>query len=329
MASMRSAVVVPVLNGATTIRPCIHSLLAQRMRGPAPDIAIVDNGSTDATAAIVREYPVRLLCEPKPGPAAARNAGIRGTPQAEVVALTDADCTPVADWLQLLLDAYGDDASVGGAGGAIIGHAVDPGSAVERLSERFQSLVNFESGDGEFLPHLYTANASYRRAALEAVEGFNDLLVTSDDVDVSWRVQLAGYKLRYVHEASVLHRHRTTVEGLRRQFRQYGYGEVLLDARYGHHPGYPRGLAFQVRRMAGQVLAMGRYVGSAAVRSAGFVLGRRSKDDVLWPLLLLAVEGSNLEGKAEAILATRFLRDPERALQRDSASLIRRMFHSA
>ncbi|MGE0125479.1 MAG: glycosyltransferase family 2 protein [Vicinamibacterales bacterium] len=325
---LTSAVVVPVLNGASTIRPCIESLLAQKMRGPAPDIVIVDNGSTDATPDVVREYPVRLLHEPRPGPAAARNAGIRATPQAEVVALTDADCTPVAHWLQRLVDVYA-DAAVGGAGGDIVGFAVDPSSAVERLSERMQSLVNFHSGDGEFLPHLYTANASYRRRALDAVEGFNELLVTSDDVDISWRVQLAGFAIRHVPDAAVLHRHRTTVEGLRRQFRQYGYGEVLLDARYGHHPGYPRGMGFQVRRMSGQVAAMARYAGSLGVRAAGYVLGRRSKDDIVWPLLLLAVEASNVSGKMEAIWATRFMRKPHLALRRDPTGLIRRMYHSA
>lgn len=324
---LTSAVVVPVLNGATTIRACVESLLAQRMRGPAPDIAIVDNGSSDGTAAIVSEYPVRLLHEPTPGPAAARNAGIRATPHADVVAMTDADCTPVADWLQLLVDAYDDDA-VGGAGGDINGHAPDPTSAVERLSEGMQSLVNYSSGPGEFLPHLYTANASYRRRALDVVGGFNERLVTTEDVDMSWRVQLAGFTVRYVPEAAVLHRHRTSLKGLRRQFRQYGYGEVLLDARYGHHPGYPRGLRFQVRRMSGQLAAMARYVGSLGARSAGFAVGRRSRDDVVWPMLLLAVEGSNLAGKAEAIWATRFLREPERALQRDPAGLIRRMYLS-
>lgn len=81
--------------------------------------------------------------------------------------------------------------------------------------------------------------------------------------------------------------------------------------------------------MTGQAAAMARYLASLGVRSTGYALGRRSKDDVVWPLLLLAVEGSNLSGKAEALWATRFFRSPERALHRERTSLIRRMFHSA
>lgn len=69
------SVIIPVYNGAGHIAETLDSILAQTAR-PA-EILVIDDGSSDRTADIVREFPspVSLISTPNRGPAAARNTG--------------------------------------------------------------------------------------------------------------------------------------------------------------------------------------------------------------------------------------------------------------
>ena len=325
------SVVVPVYNGADTIAACLESLLNQTYPADAYEIIVVENGSTDATSAIVEMYPVRLLHSKERGPAPARNLGLARS-EADIAAFTDADCVADPDWLSTLVQPY-TDVDIGGVGGAILAYAHAERTTVETFSEEQSPLVNFMSGgarsEDEFLPHLYTANASYRRRLLNEVGGFNPSLVTAEDVDLSWRVQLQkGAKLDYVPEAIIYHHHRSTRTGLARQYRQYGFGEVLLDTMYGKHPGYPRGRGYQVRRMLNQTAALPRYALSILLRRARLAAGRATPYQAAVPGLWLLIESNNIRGKLEGLVATRFMTDAQPVLDMDAQALIERFFSS-
>lgn len=319
------SVIIPVYNGAHTIAACLKSVLNQAYPSDAYEIVVVENGSTDNTSAIVQRYPVRLLHSDVRGPAPARNLGIAQS-EADIVAFTDADCIADPGWLSELVEPYVDP-QIGGVGGAILAYAHADRTIVEMFSDENAPLVNFISGEDEFLPHLYTANASYRRRLLSEVGGFNPDLVTGEDVDISWRVQLqTGAKLCYVPQAIVHHHHRSTRIGLARQYRQYGFGEILLDTMHGDHLGYPRGRAYQIRRIIGQMAALPRYALSAVIRQARLATGRATPYQAAVPQLWLLIEGNCVRGKLEALVATRFMRDAQRALEMERATLIERFY---
>jgi len=101
----RLFVVVPVFNEASGITPTLEALAAQD--DADFDVIFVDNGSTDATVAIVEEFAAargltrwRVIHEPVKGTGAAADTGMRAAiaAGAELLARTDADCLPRADW---------------------------------------------------------------------------------------------------------------------------------------------------------------------------------------------------------------------------------------
>ena len=66
------SVIIPALNEEKTIRECLISLLKMDYPVDRREILVVDNGSTDRTAEIIKSFPVRYLQEDKPGCSAAR-----------------------------------------------------------------------------------------------------------------------------------------------------------------------------------------------------------------------------------------------------------------
>jgi GT2 family glycosyltransferase len=207
--------------------------------------------------------------------------------QADIVAFTDADCIADPRWLEELVLRYANP-QIGGVGGKVEAYRHAERNLIEKFSDEHSPLVNFISGDGEFLPHLYTANASYRRLLVEQVGKFNSKIVTGEDVDLSWRIQLhTGKQLDYNENACVYHHHRSTREKLAKQYRQYGFGEILLDTIYGQYPDYPRSLEFQIKRIGSQGVAVVRYIISIFVREVRRRRGLIPPDEALTPRFML------------------------------------------
>jgi glycosyltransferase involved in cell wall biosynthesis len=82
--------IIPVHNGERHLAEAIQSVLAQTL--PPGEIIVVDDGSTDASAAIAQSFgaPVRVLAQPNLGPAAARNLGLAHA-TGDLLAFLDAD----------------------------------------------------------------------------------------------------------------------------------------------------------------------------------------------------------------------------------------------
>ena len=230
------SIVVPVRNGERTITACVDALCAQDYRGPY-DLVVVDNGSTDATASRVSALGVPLVREARQGRGIARNTGI-GVTDGEILAFVDSDCIAEPRWLTELVRPYADP-DVAGVGGEI--HAVPPVSAVQIYLDRRESCWQqycVQGGRRKRAGFLITANASYRRSVLDLVGGFDPHFVTSEDVDLGYRVRRAGYRLAYAGDAIVRHQLRETMRELFRQRYGYGYGRALMRRRHDLERGY-------------------------------------------------------------------------------------------
>ena len=79
-------VIVPAYNAAGTLPSCLTALANQSYPRSAYEVIVVDDGSTDATAAIASDAGVSVITQPNVGPAAARNRGAAAAPRLRAAA---------------------------------------------------------------------------------------------------------------------------------------------------------------------------------------------------------------------------------------------------
>lgn len=225
------SVVVPFYNRASLVQTCLGAILEQRVpAGFSLEILAVDNASTDSTRNEIARLPVRLIDCARPGPGAARNAGIEAA-QGEFVVFTDSDCIPQPGWLAEILAPF-QDPQVLITGGEI--RATSTEDDLARFTQEYWLLNNQKFFEGAlcFPPFFATANAAFRRSALLQVGGFDDTIWMGEDSDLCWRIMELGGKIVYCPGATVLHEHRTSLANFVRQAQDYGSSAVHVFAKH-------------------------------------------------------------------------------------------------
>jgi glycosyltransferase involved in cell wall biosynthesis len=317
MSQRHVSVVIPLYNDASTIGSCLDSVLSQDYPGDRFEVIVVDNGSTDGSDRIAAQHPVTLVYERDTLTSyAARNRGISAA-RGDIVVFTDSDCLPRPGWLRALVEAFEDDA-VPAAGGPI--EEAPPDSDLDRLIRELFPIPNVERLQGTYLPAIVGGNAAYRRDLLLKVGMFNAALYTGGDLDLSWRVQkLAGQSAVFVPQAVVIHDHRSSLAGLGKRYRRYGYCAALLTALYADDPEYPENTTWHVRRTAAQLVALLTGLGAMVYRGLRLVLGRGTRYELMRPVVAVCVEWESLMGRLAGIWETRFFtRVPAYSGRRDA-----------
>jgi GT2 family glycosyltransferase len=250
----RVSVVVCTYNGSRTIRDCMEGM--RRLNYPNFEVIVVDDGSTDGTSEIVREYDVHLLRTENRGLSHARNLGLM-LASGEIIAYTDDDAYPDPHWLYYLAHAFRttDYAAIGGPnlpppGDGLIAEAVAnaPGGPTHVL------LSDREA------EHIPGCNMAFRAELLRDLGGFDPQFRTAgDDVDVCWRIQQAGWKVGFHAAALVWHHRRKTVRAYWKQQSGYGRAEAML------HRKWP-----EKYNAAGHVIWGGRVYGRGLQQALGF-----------------------------------------------------------
>jgi glycosyltransferase involved in cell wall biosynthesis len=223
----RISVVVCTYNGARTIRDCLDGL--KRLAYPDYEVIVVDDGSTDATAAIVREYDCRLIQTENRGLASARNTGL-GAATGEIVAYTDDDAYPDPHWLTYLAATLlsTSHAAVGGP------NLPPPGDGpiAECVAQAPGGPVHVLLSDRE-AEHLPGCNMAFRKTQLEAIGGFDpQFRAAGDDVDVCWKLQERGWTLGFSAAAMVWHHRRNSVRTYWKQQIGYSRAEAMLERKW-------------------------------------------------------------------------------------------------
>ena len=181
----------------------LRALEAQTLDRDRFEVVIADNGSRDGTAAALADVAARTPLRVKvvtlasnQGPAGGRNAAWRAA-TAPLIAFTDDDCCPEPGWL-----AAGLTAMRAGEPCIAVGRTGPPPSDAHLLGLPFVRVVR--NDDASFFA---TCNVFYRRADLEAVDGFDETFRTpaGEDTDLGLRIRALGRPARFVAEAEVHH----------------------------------------------------------------------------------------------------------------------------
>jgi glycosyl transferase family 2 len=207
--SPRVAVVIPVYNLARFVGEAIESVLAQTLPPDQLEIVVVDDGSTDDSAAVVARYEprVRVVRQANRGLAAARNAGIRAS-SAPWLTFLDADDRVLPEKLAAQLALADARPDVGLVYTGVI-HVDEDGRPLPQ-----RGWATFE---GDVLPRLVLGNlihplvALVRRADVDAVGGFDETLRGrgAEDWDLWLRVSLRGVRWGLVDRPLAEYRVRT------------------------------------------------------------------------------------------------------------------------
>ena len=183
---MKISVVIPTYNRQGLLKKNIESLLKQDFSKNDYEILICDDGSTDQTESVVKDFidanklpSIRYFKQKNQGPAAVRNLGIKNA-TGEIVAFTDDDCEADHDWLSEIYKTFAKDPNIIGVGGVTY-------SIPSQITPFTHQVENKEPWS------FPTCNIAYSKKLLDEIGGFDrQFPFTNEDADISWRIESRG-----------------------------------------------------------------------------------------------------------------------------------------
>lgn len=245
---MKLSVIIATRNRAAHLTSCLDSIVTA-FANAAPidgEIVVVDNGSTDKTAAIVQAWarassvPLQLLSEPITGVSRAHNRGVRAA-RGDLLAFTDDDCRLSKDYVTDLLrhDAV-DDGPVLRGGRVELGDPTDLPLTIKTGATRKQwSRLTNSAMSENVADSLAGCNLTMRRSTYEQLGPFDErfgpgsIIGSGADVEYVYRAYLANITIEHVPDMMVFHHHgRKTASTGYKLMRGYMIGNGALCAKY-------------------------------------------------------------------------------------------------
>jgi GT2 family glycosyltransferase len=208
------AVIVTAKNNENIIRPCLDSISNQTYKKITCFLA--DDGSTDKTLEITKsEFPQTIIVsnEKKGGPAMSRNLALAKT-NAPYVLFMDSDATISPKWIEDAVKIMESNPNMGMLGGKIF----DKNGKVT-CTDSYLHVTGISGfmnkKDVDFSEYLWWPSCTLlaRTSVVKLVGGFDDTYrYPVEDVDICWRINLAGYKVVYCSNLYSIHNLMTTAK---------------------------------------------------------------------------------------------------------------------
>jgi GT2 family glycosyltransferase len=226
------SIIIPTYNRKEELKKLLHSLTLQILPQKEIEVIVIDDGSHDSTVEFLQEEQDRgaltFSMQDHKGPGAARNAGMKMA-QGRVFVFTDTDCIPHPHWLKNLIQPF-EDETVGAVGGPEV---TDPEEPILPRCLQFVMTSPITTGGlrgaKKRLARYYprTFNMAISRKAYEKVGGFKEWF-HGEDVEMSYKIKEAGFKLIYCEEAKVYHHRGSTLSRFFLQLLRMGEARWLL-----------------------------------------------------------------------------------------------------
>lgn len=233
---LRASIIIAAYNASADLPRCLAALDHQTLPREEYEVIVVDDGSTDDTAAVAEGGGARTLRLVHGGPAAARNAGA-AIAYAPIIVFTDADCEPVAEFLERMLEPFAAPV-VSGVRGVYRSQQTELVARFVQLEyeERYQRIVHYEQVHHS-INALDTSYCAYRRDVFLEAGGFDTrfLGAAGEDHELSYRLAEAGHIFKLNQQAAVYHRHVASYTAYARRKFRIGFWKAFLTRQ---HPGY-------------------------------------------------------------------------------------------
>lgn len=226
------SIVIPTYNRPQSLAACLASLEKLDYPRNRFEVIVVDDGSevslNDTITPFHESLNLTLITQANTGPATARNTGCK-VAKGTILAFTDDDCQPAANWLSSLELYFIGDSQV-----PEIPYAVG-GQIYNSLSKNYYSIASQSLID--YLYEHYNAeprnsgfftsnNLAVFATDFRAIGGFNEKfpLAAAEDREFCNRWRTEGYRLIYAPKVVVHHAHKLTLKSFWRQQFNYGRG---------------------------------------------------------------------------------------------------------
>lgn len=215
------SIVVPTFNRLAELRRVVRTV-ADQVSALAlhAEIVVVDDGSTDGTAAwldgCAREMGITVLHQDNAGPAKARNRGVEAS-TGEIVFFLGDDTVPQPGWLHEHLEAHRIHSSTRPV--AVLGYTAFPPAEnspflrwINEYGAQFGYALIDDPANVPF-NFFYTSNVSLPRPVFEDLGGFREDFPAAawEDIEFAYRAVGSGLVLRYLPRARTIHYHRIRV----------------------------------------------------------------------------------------------------------------------
>ena len=218
-------VIVPAYNEADCITDTVNSLLMQSL---APqEIIVVDDGSTDATAAICRSLGVKVIAPPENtgSKAGAQNFALKQVKTKYTLAI-DADTTLKDDAIEKLFSAMADPEVVAACGFVIPRH-VNTVWERGRYVEYLMAFTFYKEIQEYYDKPLISSGcfSMYRTDYLQQVGGWS-LRTMAEDMDLTWTAYQLGHKVRFIADAVCYPIEPHDFHFMRKQLKRWAHGFI-------------------------------------------------------------------------------------------------------
>jgi glycosyltransferase involved in cell wall biosynthesis len=189
------SVIVPVHNGAAYLSECLEAVFASE--NASYECIVVNDGSTDRSAAIAREFAARIVDLPEGprGPAYARNRGAEAA-CGTILFFVDADVVLAPGALERVADFFRNPSPFS----ALFGSYDARPCAAGIISQYRNLLHHFVHQNGNREASTFWAGCgAIRRSAFAAIGGFDEKRFSRpsvEDIDLGYRLRAAGYRIR-------------------------------------------------------------------------------------------------------------------------------------
>jgi glycosyltransferase involved in cell wall biosynthesis len=231
------SIIVPTYNRPAQLETCLESFMRLDYSRDLFEVIVVDDGSKtpleETVALFQNQLNITLITQPHSGPAIARNKGATRA-KGELLAFTDDDCTPAADWLKTLAVRLNGtpDNMIGGRTLNVLLH--NPYSSASDLLVRYL-YAYYDSNPGQ--ARFFTSNnLTLPKDSFHQIGGFDMVFprAGAEDREFCERWLRHGFQMTYAPEARIYHAHRLTPHSFCRQQFNYGRGAFRFHQLRAH-----------------------------------------------------------------------------------------------